>query len=76
MHSYHHIPHSLTHLRPGHAYPFDDPKPDWSDKRNSTLYGHSRINVVNATHMHWQWFPTEATDDLQAADDKWITRAI
>jgi len=62
--------------REGHAQPFEDPKPDWSAKRNDDLYGHARINVPNATHMHWQWFPTNAAGTNVAEDDKWITRDV
>ena len=66
----------LSRIPPDLATPFLVPKPDWSDKRNCSLYGHARLYAVNATHMHWQWFPTEDSDKLEAADDKWITRDI
>ncbi len=64
--------------REGHAYPFLDPKPVWSDKRNDTLYGHARVHVENQTHLHWQWLPTpdDPNAELHSADDIWISRDV
>ena len=41
--------------REGHSDTYLD-LPAWSAFRNGTQYGHSRMDILNATHARWRWF--------------------
>jgi hypothetical protein len=44
-------------------------QPAWSDFREGTRYGHSKITFVNITHALWQWFPDAS--GYEEADKKY-----
>lgn len=49
-------------------------RPEWSVVREDS-YGFATLEVVNATHMQWQWMRNE--DNLQiAADFVWINKPL
>ncbi|KAJ9469708.1 putative inactive purple acid phosphatase 1 [Diplonema papillatum] len=58
--------------------PFDGPQPGWSAFRSNT-FGYSRMNVYNASHLHWQQVQTDPYDFPLAdygrvIDDVWIVQ--
>lgn len=57
--------------REGLANKFYKNPPDWSLFREAS-FGHSELEVVNATHAHWTWHRND-DDEAVVADEFWIT---
>ncbi len=58
--------------REGLAGDWRYPQPDWSLFRESS-YGHGVLDLVNASHAHWQWVRNEDGQGV-AADQFWLVR--
>eukprot|EP01064_Diplonema_japonicum_P034759 TRINITY_DN731_c0_g4_i1.p1 TRINITY_DN731_c0_g4~~TRINITY_DN731_c0_g4_i1.p1 ORF type:complete len:548 (+),score=215.43 TRINITY_DN731_c0_g4_i1:44-1645(+) len=58
--------------------PFLEPQPKWSAFRSNS-FGYTRLNVYNASHIHWQQVQTDPTDFREdnyghVIDDTWIVQ--
>jgi len=49
-----------------------EPQPDWSIYRMAS-YGHGELNVMNETHVLWQWHQNEDLSPV-VADEFWIVK--
>jgi predicted phosphodiesterase len=46
--------------REGHASDYG-PRPSWSAFRSGTAFGHGRVEIVNNTHLRWDWLVNDET---------------
>lgn len=42
------------------------PQPDWSVVRDSTVWGHCELAILNATHAFWTWHRNPDPEDVFA----------
>jgi hypothetical protein len=59
--------------REGLADTWMSPQPSWSAFRQAS-YGHGELQVVNATHMLWEWHQNPDLEP-EVADSLWIVKA-